>query len=193
MAEGKISFRRRFRLSAKESEDGYISFTADGGDVVISGVTGRCPDVDYVVCVKRLVKKMIKAPEKPPYWIRHMAESVLRHLLQMADEIGWKSSISAGAGVYIYDEEGPELTLDVAINYGAPPRTYHDEDDMFDDEDENEWYISINSCYCGFETHYNVERILRLGSDDPHDLRFDQHELRRAVITTVKQAYNANP
>jgi len=181
--------KRRFRLSAKESEGGYISFTADGGDVVISGVTGRCPDVD---CVKRLVKKMIKAPETPPYRIRYMAESVLQHLLQMAKEIGWKTSISAGAGVYIYDEDGPELTLDIAINYGASPKTYYDdEDDMFDDE--NKWYITINSCYCGFETHYNVERILRLGSDDPHDLRIDQHELRRAVIATVKQAYNATP
>jgi len=188
----KISFRRRFRLSAKENEGGFISFTADGGDVVVSGVTGRCPDVDYVECVKRLVKNMIKAPEKPPYWIRHMAESVLQHLLQMTQEIGWKTSISAGAGVYIYDEDGPELTLDIAINYGASPKTYYDdEDDMF--EDENKWYITINSCYCGFETHYNVERILRLGSDDHHDLRIDQRELRRAVITTVKQAYNATP
>jgi hypothetical protein len=188
-----VKEKRRFRLSAKESEGDFISFTADGGDIVISGVTGRCPDVDYVDCVKRLVKKMIKAPETPPYWIRHMAESVLQHLLQMTQEIGWKTSISAGAGVYIYDEDGPELTLDIAISYGTPPKKYYSEEEYYFDDHENEWYISINSCCCGFETHYNVERILRLGSDDPHDLRINPRELRRAVITTVKQAYNATP
>jgi len=180
--------RRRFKLSMKEGEGGYVSFTANGGSIIISGVTGRCRDKD---CVKRLVKKMIRAPEKPPYRIRYMAESVFEHLLQMVEEVGWKSSVSAGAGVYIYDEV--ELTLNISVAYGAPPKTYYGEDDRWSDDDENEWYASIHSCYCGFDTHYDVERILRLGSGDPLDLRIDPRELRRAVITTVKQAYNAKP
>jgi hypothetical protein len=41
MTEGKVKMKRRFRFSAKESEGGYISFTADGGDVRIGGVLVR--------------------------------------------------------------------------------------------------------------------------------------------------------
>ena len=166
--------KRRFRLSAKESEGDYISFTADGGDIIISGVTGRCPDADYVECVKRLVKNMIKAPEKPPYWIRHMAESVLQHLLQMAKEIGWKTSISAGAGVYIYDEDGPELTLDIAVSYGTPPKTYYSEEEYhFDDRDGRH-----------SEGVHVVKKRLEFSN-------IDAEALKREVIRVAKAAYNA--
>ncbi len=195
MSRGKYQVRRRFRFTVRESEGGYISFSADGGDIKISGVTTTdyCRDRE---CVKQLVRKMIRAPESPPPHIREMAESVLQHLLQMAKEIGWMSSVSAGAAVYIYDEDGPELALDVAVAYGAPPKVYYSEEDYYFDDHENEWYATISSCYCGFETRYDVERILYFGREyesNDNPLRFDvnQRMLRRAVITTVKQAYNA--
>jgi len=77
------------------------------------------------------------------------------------------------------------------------PRTYYDEYDLLDDG-KDEWYATINSCYCDFETHYDVERVLYFGREyesDDNPLRFEtnKRELRRAVITTVKQAYNAEP
>ncbi len=67
-----------------EGEDKYFGFTADGGNILIYGITGRCPDRE---CVKKLIRKMIKAPETPPHHIREMAESVLQHFLQMVQEI----------------------------------------------------------------------------------------------------------
>jgi hypothetical protein len=195
MSGGKLQIRRRFRFSVKESEGGYVSFTADGGDIKISGVTTDCRDRE---CVKQLVRRMIKAPETPPYRVRYMAEAVLQHLLQMANEVGWRSSVSAGASIYVDDLSGSELTLDVKIAYGAPPKVYHSEEDYYFDDHEDEWYAAISSCYCGFETHYDVEKILYFGREyegDDNPLRFghNQHMLRRAVITTVKQAYNAGP
>jgi hypothetical protein len=66
------------------------------------------------------------------------------------------SSVSAGASTYIYDESGPELTLDIKIAYGTPPKTYYSEEDYFFDDDEEVWYATIDSCYCGFETYYDV-------------------------------------
>lgn len=187
----KIAYKRRFLFSVKESEGGYISFTADGGDIKISGVTTHCRNRE---CVKQLVRRMIKAPETPPYYVRHMAETVLQHLLQMANEVGWMTAVSAGASIHVDELSGSELTLDVKVAYGAPPKAYDDEDDYYFDDHEDEWYATISSCYCGFETHYNVERILYFGREyDENPLRFDanRRELRRAVITTVKQAYNA--
>jgi hypothetical protein len=186
----KVAFRRRFRFFMKESEGGYITFEANGGDIEVSGVTttDRCRDRE---CVKQLVRNMIKAPESPPAHIREMAESVLRHLLQLADEVSFGTSFSTSVSTYIDGEEGPELSLSVSIDYAAPPKTYHDEEDYWFDDDESEWYITIESCYRGFDTHYCVKRILRLGIRDPLDLRINANELRRVVITTVKQAYNA--
>ncbi len=137
MNGGKLQIRRRFRFSAKGSEDGYISFMADGGDIKISGVTGRCYDVE---CAKRLVRKMISAPETPPYYIREMAETVLRHVLQMEQEIGWRTSVSVGAATYIYDKDGPELTLDISLWFRTLPKAHYDE-----------WYITIRSSYRGSE------------------------------------------
>ncbi len=190
-------YRRRFRFLAKESEGGYISFTADGGDVKISGITTTdyCRDRE---CVKQLVRKMIRMPESPPPYVREMAETVLRHLLQMAKEISWASSLSAGASIYLNGASEPELTLDVVVAYGAPPKTYYSEEDYYFDDHENEWYATISSCYCGFETRYDVDRVLYFGREyesDDNPLRLDasQRMLRRAVITTVKQAYNAAP
>jgi hypothetical protein len=183
----------------KEDEDGYISFVADGGDVRISGLTGRCyGKEDKEECVRQLVRKMVRASETPPYYVRYMTEAVLQRLLQMANEIGWMSSVSAGASIYLYsDVGGPELTLDVAVAYGAPPKAWYSEEDHHFANHENEWYATIESCYCGFETHYSVERILHFGRnyDEENPLSFDLNRriLRRAVIMTVKQAYNAKP
>ncbi len=204
----KIEMRRRFHLSVKEDKGGYVSFTADGGDIKISGVTGRCYGVDYVACVKRLVRKMVKAPESPPPHIREMVGIVLHRFLQtvMVQEAGRVSPISVGADAHIYDEGGPKLSLNIAVNYGPLLEIYYDEGGLFDDVgriarllavldgyNKNKWYITIHSCYCGFDTYYSVERILHLGSDDLIRFNINLHELRRVVTTTVKQAYNAKP
>jgi len=174
----------------------FGNFSADGGNIKISGLTttDRCLNRK---CVKQLVQKMIKAPESPPLYIRDMVESVLRHFLKMVQEIDRRTSVSAGAAVRLYDGDVPELTLDISLAYGAPPRTYYDEYDLLDDG-KDEWYATINSCYCGFETHYDVEKVLYFGreyesNDNPLRFETNKRELRRAVITTVKQAYNAEP
>ncbi len=206
----EIEMRRRFHLSVKEGKGGYISFTADGGDIKISGITGRCYGVDYVACVKRLVRKMIRAPESPPPHIREMVGTVLHRFLQMVQEMGWTPSISVGVDAYIYDEGGPKLSLNIAVNYGplleTLLETYYDEGGLFDDVgriarllavldgyNKNKWYITIHSCYCGFDTYYSVERILHLGSGDLIRFDINPHGLRRIVATTVKQTYNAKP
>ena len=105
-----------------------------------------------------------QASDSAPYRVRYTTEAVLQHL---------------------DDLSGSELTL-----------KYHSEEDYYFDDHEDEWYAAISSCYCGFETHYDVEKILYFGREyDDNPLRFghNQHMLRRAVITTVKQAYNAGP
>ena len=112
-----------------------------------------------------------QASDSAPYRVRYTTEAVLQHL---------------------DDLSGSELTL-----------KYHSEEDYYFDDHEDEWYAAIiisscycGCCYCGFETHYDVERILYFGREhDDNPLRFshNQHMLRRAVITTVKQAYNAGP
>ena len=154
--------RRRFKLMVKEHKSGYVEFVADGGDVVVNGVTGRCRGRD-VICVRRIVRRMLKAPERPLQHVREVADAVLRRVLQAPQD-----GALASAEVRIYGGDWPTLKLSVSLERGGR--------------------AEVEGCYSGPDTRYIVRRILQLRS-----VGIDLHVLRRAVVTTIKQAYNAKP
>jgi hypothetical protein len=180
----------RFAMWLEKDEAGYISYEVKGRElpypIVSFSLEGYSP-CDKEDCVKKHIRAIISAPARLPKDVRAVVESLYGHLMALYKEFRLDSYSIGGVIVLEKDlEEEPVLALRIALT--------HYEGSCYEDEEcrPPRWEAEISSMYEGFEEIHKLKAEVVVGRGKfGIPAKVDAELLRRAVMSTARQIYNA--
>jgi len=181
----------RFAMWLEKDEAGYISYEVKGRElpppIASFSLEGYSP-CDKEDCVKRHIRAIISAPARLPKDVRAVVESLYVHLMALYKEFKLDlDSYSIGGVVVLEDlEEEPALALRIALT--------HYEESCYEDEEcrPPRWEAEISGMYEGFEEIHKLKVEVVVGRGQTGiPAKVDAELLRRAVLSTARQIYNA--
>jgi hypothetical protein len=179
----------RFAIWLEKDEAGYISYEVKGKElpppIVSFSLEGYSP-CDKEDCVKRHIRAIISAPARLPKDVRAVVESLYGHLMALYKEFKLDSYSIGGVIVLEDPEEEPALALRITLTYY--------EYSCYEDEEcrPPRWKAEISGMYEGFEEIHKLKVEVVVGRGQTGiPAKVDAELLRRAVLSTTRQIYNA--
>jgi|GEM_PF-4009520 len=178
----------RFAMWLEKDEAGYISYEVKGREmpppIVSFSLEGYSP-CNKEDCVKKHIRAIISAPARLPKDVRAVVESLYGHLMALYKEFRLDSYSIGGVIVLEKDlEEEPVLALRIALTYY--------EYSCYEECRPPRWEAEISGMYEGFEEIHKLKVEVVVGRGQTGiPAKVDAELLRRAVLSTARQIYNA--